>query len=265
MHADTALPGLKFDVGKQEISFEWEDMLCKFFREEVEVDRRVEPLRSRVNESAAANRLKLRGPDPELRSWLERSFELVDVIEKATKKHRRAVRRARIMEHYRAHDDHWLDNEYPWDEQEEARCRDRVEHCGGFWIDESEEADDSDGASGGEESGEESGEDDESAIEESDEEHDLRFLSDKPAKNFANRIDIDDVSWGNPEDSDTWDDVEDEDDDDDDHEDDEDEELDDDELEDENEDESDESDADSQASQDKDSNMYKALRFRLSD
>lgn len=231
--ADTALPGLRFDVVKREISFEWEDMLYKFFREEVEVNRRLKPLRSRLEDIASAGLSTKEHPAPFLEAFCRTNIE----INQSSEIHSRAVRRARMMEHYKAHGFSWLDKEYPWHDGEQAQCQERMKVCArliGFWGAETDETDEEEEEFNWGVSYEEDIRRGDPGHEESGEEGTIEI--------YGSDIDIDEVGWGDPEDSDTWSDVE--------------EQV--------GKAEVAGDDTDIQGSQDQDSAMHKALRYRPS-
>ncbi|KAF2502978.1 hypothetical protein BU16DRAFT_521608 [Lophium mytilinum] len=100
---DTALPGLELHKDTDvEISFEWRSMLTVFFREQERMRRLAESWHSDVAPQMAESRRKVAAGEMTLADQLVWSAKLWAGAEKGFRK---AIRRARLREHYRVNEE----------------------------------------------------------------------------------------------------------------------------------------------------------------
>ena len=115
---DTELPGLRFDTDKAELSFEWEGMLQNFLAERAEFARRTAASQARLSKAIG-------------RANVTEVLKAVKDHDKLMVKVRKELRRERILKYYRAIDDFWEGEEFPFEDEEEAECLQRIQYKAG--------------------------------------------------------------------------------------------------------------------------------------
>lgn len=102
---DTELPDLSFDIDKREISFNWQDMLDQFFREQEAIQRMISESWTKCIEPIFA--MDVAGCPIHTTGKL---IEVVKPFQERDREMRRVIRRRRITQWYR---DHGIEHSWP--------------------------------------------------------------------------------------------------------------------------------------------------------